>query len=234
VSEEKNQEQQNQGSNSDLDAIKKNRDDILAEKQELKSKYDSLLGKSTKLEETISALGKLVGVQEGEDITSKAQELIKAKEQEAFEKMSDIEKLNHRLKGLEEELTANKLEKEKAQKEALGLKIDSTLKNSLKQNGVSDEVLEDALTIFKAKTQIDGLENDHLLIGDQKAPINQLMESFLGERKHLIKNPSKNGSSFKGGAPEEKTATKQVWDKARKTKNYVGVVSQMLNQTTGE
>ena len=75
-----------QSSSEDLEAIKQNRDQILEEKRDLKSKFDTLNSNYEKMESTLNALGSLVGVKEGEDITSKAQELIKAKEQEAFDK----------------------------------------------------------------------------------------------------------------------------------------------------
>jgi len=223
-----------EGSSQDVEALKANRDAILSEKQELKIKYDQLAEKSTKLESTLSALGQLVGVNEGEDIATKAQELIKAKEQEAFEKMSDIDKLNHRLKGLEDELSSNKLAKEKAEKEALGLKIDSTLKDTLSKNGVSEDALELALVGIKAKSNFTGLQDGNLLTEDSQVSPNAIIEKFLENNKYLVKNPAKKGSSFKGGAPEEKAQSKQLWDKARSSKNFTNVVSNMLSQQRGE
>ena len=234
MSEVTNQTTTTEGSSSDVEALKANRDAILSEKQELKTKYDQLAEKSNKLESTLTALGQLVGVGEGEDVATKAQELIKAKEQEAFEKMSDIEKLNHRLKGLEEELTNNKLAKEKAEKEALGLKIDSTLKDTLSKNGVSEDALELALVGIKAKSNFTGLQDGNLLTEDSQVSPNAIIEKFLETNKYLVKNPAKKGSSFKGGAPEEKATEKQTWDRARKSKNYRGVISNMLAQQKGE
>lgn len=225
---------QDQGSSQDLEALKKNRDAILGEKQELKTKFEDLSAKNQKLEQTLQALGQLVGVQEGEDITQKAQDLIKAKEQEAFDKLSDIEKLNHRLKGLEDELSSNKLAKEKAEKEALGLKIDTSLKENLSKMGVNNDALELALVGIKAKNDIAGFQDNNLLIGDSPTPISSVVEKFLENNKYLVKNPSNSGSSFKGGQPEDKAQSKQIWDKARKSKNYTGVVSQMLQQQLGE
>ncbi len=233
MSEENNTPPAGSNGSSDVEKLQAKNGEIIGKNKELKEANTSLASKIQALEGTLSSLGKLVGVQDGEDITTKAQELIRAKEQEAFDKMSESEKLSHRIQEIESALTQSKLEKEKAESEALGLRIDSSLKSALTKNGVVDEAIDLALVGLKSKNDIRGLENENLLVGDSQSTISSVVEQFLQSNKYLVKNPSKSGSGFNGGSVEKGAEVKQALKQARESRNFSGVVSQMLQTQRG-
>jgi len=224
---ENNQETTNGG--DDISRLQAKNGEIIGKNKELKEQNGLFSDKITKLEETLNGLASLVGVQEGEDITLKAQELIKAKEQETFDKMSENEKLSHRLNQLEESLNSEKLAKEKATQEAIGLRIDDRLKNTLGELGVKDSAkLNAGLTLLKSSNTINGIEGDVLLLDGGKMDIKQLAEGFLSANKFLIDNPSKSGSGLKGGSIADGSAMN--FSKSIQNKDFVGAISQVLTK----
>lgn len=227
-----------QASSEDLDKVKANRDEILAEKKELKGKYDSLSEQFGALNETVKSLGALVGVQEGEDVTAKAKELLEAKEKEAYDKLSDIEKLTLRLDAMEKEKNEAKLEAEKKTKEAQGLRIDEKLKTKLTELGVSDpNDVALGLDVLKVRNSISNIDGDNLIMGDgSNVGIDSLVSDFLNNNPRLIGNPANKGSGFTGGAPVDvkSLSQKEALENARKTNNYTNVISQQLDQLKGQ
>lgn len=233
MSEENNTQQAESNGLSDVEKLQAKNGEIIGKNKELKEVNSSLASKIESLEGTLSKLGQLVGVQEGEDIATKAQELIKAKEQEAFDKMSETEKLSHRLKEIESDLQNQKLAKEKAEKEALGLRIDDKIKSSFSSNGVKDEnALKLALTGFKALYGVEGVDGDSFVTSQGVKPINELMNTFLEGNRYLISNPSKSGSGFNGGkvVSNEQAEFKQAKQKAKETGRFTDVVGLQLAQ----
>lgn len=236
MSEDNTQTMPNQSSSEDLEAIKQNRDQILEEKRDLKSKFDTLNSNYEKMENTLNALGSLVGVKEGEDITSKAQELIKAKEQEAFEKMTDLEKLQHEFSVLKDDLTNQKLAKEKAENEALSLRIDDTIKNGLGKRNIDSDFLESAMLLLKTQNGFTGINGSDLLMGDKSASLDSVLDSFQEANKKMFKNPAKGGSGFSNGQGSftPNSDMNSMMKQARETRNFRGVISSMRKQQKGE
>ena len=224
---ENSQETTNGG--DDIQKLQAKNGEIIGKNKELKEQITQFSDKITKLEETLNGLGALVGVKEGEDITLKAQELIKAKEQEAFEKLSENEKLAHKVSQLEEYLNSEKMAKEKATKEALSLRIDDRLKNTLQEFGVKDSAkLNAGLTLLKSSNAIQGIEGDTLILDSGKMDIKSLTEGFLSSNKFLIDNPSKSGSGFNGGSVADSSTLN--FKKSLQNKDFVGAISQVLTK----
>ena len=214
---------------SDIEKLQAKNGEVIGKNKELKEQNTLLSDKISQLDETLKSLGSLVGVKDGEDITTKAQELIKAKEQETFDKMSENEKLAHRLNTIEEALNSEKMLKEKAEKDALGLRIDDRLKNTLGELGVKDSAkLKAGLTLLKSSNTIQGINESNLVLENGETPINDLVSGFLDSNKFLLDNPSKSGSGVKGGSSADSQSLD--YNSAMKNKNYAGAISQILNK----
>lgn len=216
---------------NDIERLKAKNGEIIGKNKELKEQNQSLMSKLEQLESTISNVGKLFGVQEGEDVGLKAKEMIEAKEKEKFEAMSETEKLAHRLASLEDEIKTSKLEKEKAQKEALGLRIDDKLKNAFASNGVADSnALSLALDAVKARNPIQGLDGDNLLLDNGQLAINDLVSGFLNENPYLVKNPAKGGNGISGAIKGDANLVNDAKanEIAKKTGSRAGIISQKL------
>lgn len=228
MSEENTQGNTEANGLSDVEKLQAKNGEIIGKNKELKESNANLMGKLESMESTLKSLGSLVGVQEGEDITQKAQELIKAKEQETFDKMSDNERLSHRITQLEEVAQASTLAKEKAEKEALGLRIDERLKSTLQAQGVKDPTkLDTGLTLLKTTNTIQGIEGDSLLLDNGSKSITEVAQGLLSTHKFLIDNPSSSGSGFNGGSVVDSSALN--FQESLKNKDFASAISQVLN-----
>ena len=223
--------QQTQGDNvtDNVEGLKNKNNELLGKLKAEKEASASLNNKIEEMTQTLSALGQLVGVQEGESIADKAKALLQEKEQKAFEAMSETEKLNHRLKSIEEALSQTQKAKEQAEKESLSLRIDEKIKSTLNAQGVTEsDKLAMALDVLKARTPISGLDGDALIVGNEQMSINDVVGGFLEGHKFLVSNPSKGGSGFKGGVPQN---TDQIAiDQALKSGNSTQAMALMLKQ----
>jgi len=223
--------QQTQGDNvaDNVEGLKNKNNELLGKLKAEKEASASLNSKIEELTQTLSALGQLVGVQEGEGIADKAKALLQEKEQKAFEAMSETEKLNHRLKSIEEALSQTQKAKEQAEKESLSLRIDEKIKSTLNAQGVTEsDKLAMALDVLKARTPISGLDGDALLVGNEQMSINDVVGGFLEGHKFLVSNPSKGGSGFKGGVPQN--TDQMTIDQALKSGNATQAMALMLKQ----
>jgi hypothetical protein len=223
--------QQTQGDNvaDNVEGLKNKNNELLGKLKAEKEASASLNSKIEELTQTLSALGQLVGVQEGESIADKAKALLQEKEQKAFEAMSETEKLNHRLKSIEEALSQTQKAKEQAEKESLSLRIDEKIKSTLNAQGVTEsDKLAMALDVLKARTPISGLDGDALLVGNEQMSINDVVGGFLEGHKFLVSNPSKGGSGFKGGVPQN--TDQMTIDQALKSGNATQAMALMLKQ----
>ena len=213
----------------DITRLQAKNGELIGDKKKLKETNNQLSDKLTNLEETLKSLGSLVGVQDGEDITTKAKELIKSKEKETFDKMSENEKLSHRLSSIEEALTSERQAKEIAEKDALGLRIDDRLKNALGEFGVKDSAkLQAGLTLLKSSNTINGINGDNLSLESGEVSINDAVNTFLSGNKFLIDNPSKSGSGVNGGSVADSNALD--YKSSMKNKDFAGAISQILNK----
>lgn len=223
--------QQTQGDNvtDNVEGLKNKNTELLGKLKAEKEASASLNSKIEEMTQTLSALGQLVGVQEGESIADKAKSLLAEKEQKAFEAMSETEKLAHRLKGIEETLQETQRAKELAEKESLSLRIDEKIKSTLNAQGVTEsDKLAMALDVLKARTPISGLDGDALLVGNEQMSINDVVGGFLEGHKFLVSNPSKGGSGFKGGVPQN--TDQMTIDNALNNGNAAQAVALMLKQ----
>ena len=223
--------QQTQGDNvaDNVEGLKNKNNELLGKLKAEKEASASLNSKIEELTQTLSALGQLVGVQEGESIADKAKALLQEKEQKAFEAMSETEKLKHRLKSIEEALSQTQKAKEQAEKESLSLRIDEKIKSTLNAQGVTEsDKLAMALDVLKARTPISGLDGDALLVGNEQMSINDVVGGFLEGHKFLVSNPSKGGSGFKGGVPQN--TDQMTIDQALKSGNATQAMALMLKQ----
>lgn len=223
--------QQAQGDNvaDNVEGLKNKNNELLGKLKAEKEASASLNSKIEEMTQTLSALGQLVGVQEGENITDKAKALLQEKEQKTFEAMTETEKLNHRLKSIEEALSQTQKAKEQAEKESLSLRIDEKIKSTLNAQGVTEsDKLAMALDVLKARTPISGLDGDALLVGNEQMSINDVVGGFLEGHKFLVSNPSKGGSGFKGGVPQN--TDQMTIDQALKSGNATQAMALMLKQ----
>lgn len=223
--------QQTQGDNvtDNVEGLKNKNTELLGKLKAEKEASASLNSKIEEMTQTLSALGQLVGVQEGESIADKAKALLQEKEQKAFEAMSETEKLSHRLKSIEEALSQTQKAKEQAEKESLSLRIDEKIKSTLNAQGVTEsDKLAMALDVLKARTPISGLDGDALLVGNEQMSINDVVGGFLEGHKFLVSNPSKGGSGFKGGVPQN--TDQMTIDQALKSGNATQAMALMLKQ----
>jgi hypothetical protein len=223
--------QQAQGDNvaDNVEGLKNKNNELLGKLKAEKEASASLNSKIEEMTQTLSALGQLVGVQEGENITDKAKALLQEKEQKTFEAMTETEKLNHRLKSIEEALSQTQKAKEQAEKESLSLRIDEKIKSTLNAQGVTEsEKLAMALDVLKTRTQIDGIDGDAFIVKGEQKSINDVVSGFLEGNKFLISNPSRGGSGFKGGVSQD---TEQATiNQALKSGNTTQAMSLMLKQ----
>lgn len=229
MSEQDAQLNQDANGGDNVEGLKNKNSELLGKLKAEKEASASLNSKIEEMTATLSALGQLVGVQEGESITDKAKSLLAEKEQKALESMTETEKLAHRLKGIEETLQETQRAKEQAERDAMSLRIDEKIKTTLNANGVTEsDKLAMALDVLKARTQINGLEGDALLVGNEQKSINDVVGAFLEGHKFLVSNPSKSGSGFKGGVPQN---TDQLTiDNALKSGNATQAMALMLKQ----
>ena len=229
MSEQGAQLNQDANGGDNVEGLKNKNSELLGKLKAEKEASASLNSKIEEMTATLSALGQLVGVQEGESIADKAKALLQEKEQKAFEAMSETEKLNHRLKSIEESLQETQRAKELAEKESLSLRIDEKIKTTLNANGVTEsDKLAMALDVLKARTQINGLDGDSLLVGNEQKSINDVVGAFLEGHKFLVSNPSKGGSGFKGGVPQN--TDQMTIDNALKSGNATQAMALMLKQ----
>ena len=229
MSENNPNDTQEANGQSDIEKLQAKNGEIIGKNKELKEANTLFSDKITTMEATLKNLGTLIGVQDGEDITAKAQSMIKAKEQETFDKMSENEKLSHRLGEIEEALNSERSLKEKAEKDALGLRIDDRLKNTLGELGVKDQAkLNAGLTLFKSSNTIKGINQNNLVLDGGEASINDLVSGFLDGNKFLIDNPSKGGSGVKGGSVADSSALD--FKNSIKNKDFAGAISQILTK----
>lgn len=229
MSEQGAQLNQDANGGDNVEGLKNKNSELLGKLKAEKEASASLNSKIEEMTQTLSALGQLVGVQEGESIADKAKALLQEKEQKAFEAMSETEKLNHRLKSIEESLQETQRAKELAEKESLSLRIDEKIKTTLNANGVTEsDKLAMALDVLKARTQINGLDGDSLLVGNEQKSINDVVGAFLEGHKFLVSNPSKGGSGFKGGTPQN--TDQMTIDNALKSGNATQAMALMLKQ----
>jgi len=229
MSEQGAQLNQDANGGDNVEGLKNKNSELLGKLKAEKEASASLNSKIEEMTATLSALGQLVGVQEGESIADKAKALLQEKEQKAFEAMSETEKLNHRLKSIEESLQETQRAKELAEKESLSLRIDEKIKTTLNANGVTEsDKLAMALDVLKARTQINGLDGDSLLVGNEQKSINDVVGAFLEGHKFLVSNPSKGGSGFKGGTPQN--TDQMTIDNALKSGNATQAMALMLKQ----
>ena len=213
----------------DIEKLQAKNGEIIGKNKELKEANALFSDKITTMEATLKNLGALIGVEDGEDITAKAQAMIKAKEQETFDKMSENEKLSHRLGEIEDALNSERSLKEKAEKDALGLRIDDRLKNVLGELGVKDQSkLNASLTLLKSSNTIKGINDNNLVLDTGETSINDLVSGFLDGNKFLIDNPSKGGSGVKGGSVANGDALD--FKNSVKNKDFAGAISQLLTK----
>lgn len=229
MSEQDAQLNQDANGGDNVEGLKNKNSELLGKLKAEKEASASLNSKIEEMTQTLSALGQLVGVQEGESIADKAKALLQEKEQKAFEAMSETEKLNHRLKSIEESLQETQRAKELAEKESLSLRIDDKIKATLNAQGVTESDKQSfALDVLKARTQIDGLDGDAFLVGGEQKSINEVVIGFLKGNKFLITNPSKGGSGFKGGSPQD--TDQMTIDSATKEGDFKKAIGMMLKQ----
>jgi hypothetical protein len=227
---EQQEAQQNPANGGDnVEGLKNKNTELLGKLKAEKEASASLNSKLSEMSETLSALGQLVGVQEGESIADKAKALLQEKEQKAFEAMSETEKLNHRLKSIEESLQETQRAKELAEKESLSLRIDDKIKATLNAQGVTESDKQSmALDVLKARTQIDGLDGDAFLVGGEQKSIDEVVSGFLEGNKFLISNPSRGGSGFKGGSSQD--TDQATINQALKKGNTTQAMALMMKQ----
>ena len=229
MSEQDAQLNQDANGGDNVEGLKNKNSELLGKLKAEKEASASLNSKIEEMTATLSALGQLVGVQEGESIADKAKALLQEKEQKAFEAMSETEKLNHRLKSIEESLQETQRAKELAEKESLSLRIDDKIKATLNAQGVTESDKQSfALDVLKARTQIDGLDCDAFLVGGEQKSSNEVVSGFLEGNKFLITNPSKGGSGFKGGSPQD--TDQMTIDSATKEGDFKKAIGMMLKQ----
>ena len=210
----------------DIERLKNKNGELIGANKDLKSQLNSM-------KDTMELLAKHQGFESVDNIAGQMKAKIEADEQEKLSKMSDHDKLVHSIEGIQKELSETKIKKEQAEKINLNLTIDSSIKNALQKQGVTDpNKLAGALSFYKEGKSIQGLENDSLKLGDgSDLSIDDSVKNFLGANTFFMSANTQSGANVATGNPVLNTGAIEndaLWKQA-KDGNINGLVDALRN-----
>lgn len=179
-------------SKAELDAVVENKNRILEEKKEQEAQLMTL-------KKQVQNLTKAIGLESADDIDTKVSEILKQKEKERLESMTEAERVKHeleeRLNNTTSELKTLKSNLENEQKAKNELALETKIKNELSKEIVADRID----FVFKAmKVDIQSDENGYFAIVDDKRvdPI-EYAKAYANQFPELKPTNQKGG----GGSP---------------------------------